>query len=165
MGAEGELVVFHFWMVLSYTRHVVHIVWFFVLSILKKANDGSRDSREATLHVQVKRELGSGVGATVATAVQCVHVQLFLRCVVSLFIVQPPCSITLFYHLFLAVLNILTRKYQNQLLSHFSIKRLAPKYHVTKPISIHHQKPSSKSGTFAPRSPNSTPSVLTPWSI
>ena len=26
-----------------------------------------------------------GVGATVATAVQCVHVQLFLQCAVSLF--------------------------------------------------------------------------------
>ena len=28
MGAEGELVVFHFWMVLSYKRYVVHILVF-----------------------------------------------------------------------------------------------------------------------------------------
>ena len=46
---------------------------------------GSDDGDEATLHVQVKSWSGAREGATVATAVQCVHVQLFLQCVVSLF--------------------------------------------------------------------------------
>ena len=47
---------------------------------------GSDDDGDgSTLHVQVKRELGSGVRATVATTGSVLHVQLFLWCVVSLF--------------------------------------------------------------------------------
>ena len=42
-------------------------------------------SQEATLHVQVKSWSGAREGVTVATAVQCVHVQLFLLCIASLF--------------------------------------------------------------------------------
>ena len=57
-----------------------------IQSILKKANDGSSgDSQGSTLHVQVKSWSGAREGATVATTGTVLHVQLFLRCVVSLF--------------------------------------------------------------------------------
>ena len=43
------------------------------------------DSDEATLHVQVKSGIGAREETTVATVGTVLHVQLFLRCVVSLF--------------------------------------------------------------------------------